>query len=198
MGGTGRLVLASASPRRRELLQRLVRTFVVMPSAVDERLAPGALTEAIAELAEAKARAVAASVPKAVILAADTMVVIDGEALGKPEDTADAMAMLRRLRGREHEVMTGVAVIDPRGAPAWIDTAVSRVVMARYPDAVIERYAASGAPLDKAGGYAVQDLGGTLIDAVIGSYTNVIGLPLRLTARLLASAGVRLSGPTSS
>jgi len=197
VGGTGRLVLASASPRRRELLQRLVGTFVVMPSAVDERLAPGALTEAIAELAEAKARAVAASVPKAVILAADTMVVIDGEALGKPEDTADAMAMLRRLRGREHEVMTGVAVIDHRGTRAWTDTAVSRVVMARYSDAVIERYAASGAPLDKAGGYAIQDLDGTLVDAVIGSYTNVIGLPLGLTGRLLASAGVRLSGPTS-
>ena len=139
--------------------------------------------------AEAKARAVAASVPKAVILAADTMVVIDGEALGKPEDTADAMAMLRRLRGREHEVMTGVAVIDHRGTRAWTDTAVSRVVMARYSDAVIERYAASGAPLDKAGGYAIQDLDGTLVDAVIGSYTNVIGLPLGLTGRLLASEG---------
>ena len=170
----------------------------MIPSALDEYLEPGPFTETIARLAEGKARAVAASMATGVILAADTMVVIDGEALGKPADTADAVAMLRRLRGREHEVITGVAVIDARRGRAWTATAVSRVVMARYPDAVIERYAASDAPLDKAGGYAIQDLDGTLVDAVIGSYTNVIGLPLGLTARLLASAGVRLSGPTSA
>ena len=81
---------------------------------------------------------------------------------------------------------------------AWTATEISCVVMARYPDALIERYAASGAPLDKAGGYAIQDLDGVLVDAVVGSYTNVIGLPLGVTARLLASAGVRLSGPGSS
>ena len=192
-----RLVLASASPRRRELLGRLVVDFTVIPSAVEERLEPGPLTEAIARLAEVKARTVAPSAPAAVILAADTMVVIDGEALGKPADPAEAVAMLRRLRGRAHEVMTGLAVIDAHGR-TWTATEVSRVVIARCPDALIERYAASGAPLDKAGGYAIQDLDGVLVDAVIGSYTNVIGLPLGLTARLLAFAEVRLSAPASS
>jgi septum formation protein len=192
------LVLASASPRRRELLQRLIGDFEVIPSAVDERLEPGPFTETIARLAELKARAVAASQPSRVVLAADTMVILDGEALGKPADAATAVAMLQRLRGREHEVMTGVAVLDGRTARMWTGTEESRVVMARYPDAVIERYVDSGAPLDKAGGYAVQDFDGALVDAVVGSYTNVIGLPLRLTVRLLTSAGVRLSGWSSS
>jgi septum formation protein len=170
----------------------------VIPSVVDERLDPGPFTETIARLAEAKARAVAASQPGSVILAADTMVIVDGEALGKPADRAGAVAMLRRLRGRAHEVMTGVAAFDARTAQAWTGTEVSCVVMARYPDALIERYVESGAPLDKAGGYAIQDLDGALVDTVVGSYTNVIGLPLRLTVRLLASAGVRLSGWGSS
>jgi septum formation protein len=193
-----RIVLASASPRRRELLQRLMGDFEVIPSAVEEHLDPGPFTDTIARLAELKARAVAASQPSCVILAADTMVILDGEALGKPADAAAAVAMLQRLRGREHEVMTGVAVLDERTARVWTGTEVSRVVMARYPDAGIERYVDSGAPLDKAGGYAVQDFDGALVDAVVGSYTNVIGLPLGLTVRLLTSAGVRLSGWSSS
>jgi septum formation protein len=125
------------------------------------------------------------------------MVVIDGEALGKPADPTAAGAMLRRLRGREHEVMTGVAVIDAARGDASAATEVSRVLMARYPDDLVDRYVASGAPLDKAGGYAVQDLGGVLVDAVIGSYTNVVGLPLGLTARLLASVDVAVSVPWS-
>jgi septum formation protein len=193
-----RIILASASPRRRELLQRLIGDFEVIPSAVDEHLAPGPFTETIPQLAELKARAVAASQPSRVILAADTMVILDGEALGKPAGAAAAVAMLQRLRGREHEVMTGVAVLDERTARVWTGTEVSRVVMARYPDAGIERYVDSGAPLDKAGGYAVQDFDGALVDAVVGSYTNVIGLPLGLTVRLLTSAGVRLSGWSGS
>ena len=177
---------------------RLVADFTVIPSGIEERLEPGPFTETLARLAEGKARAVGASVPAGVIIAADTMVVIDGEALGKPANTSDAVAMLRRLRGREHAVMTGLAVIDAPQGRAWTATEVSRVVMARYPDALIERYVASGAPLDKAGGYAIQDLDGVLVDAVVGSYTNVIGLPLGSTARLLASAGVKLSDPASS
>src|SRR5439155_17757156 len=105
------LVLASASARRRELLALLVADFKVIPSAIDEHLEPGPLPRAIARLAEQKARAVATKVPDAVVLAADTMVVIAGDALGKPVDTAEAAAMLGRLRGREHEVITGVAVL---------------------------------------------------------------------------------------
>jgi septum formation protein len=185
------VVLASASPRRRELLRWLVPEFRVMPSDVDETLPPGPLADAIAGLALDKARAVAPAASAAVVLAADTMVVIDGEALGKPADPTEAGAMLRRLRGREHEVMTGVAVIDAARGDASAATEVSRVLMARYPDDLVDRYVASGAPLDKAGGYAVQDLGGVLVDAVIGSYTNVVGLPLAEALAMLKGLGWR-------
>src|SRR5262249_35192581 len=152
------LVLASASPRRRELLRRLVRDFVVIPSALDERLEPGPFVESITRLAEAKARVVVAqAVPGSVVLAAHTMVIVDGEALGKSADAADARAMLRRLRGREHDVITGLAVMHAPRGPVRTATVVSRVVMARYPETLIEAYVASGGPLDKAGGYAIQD-----------------------------------------
>ena len=169
----------------------------MIPSSIDESLEPGPLPRAIARLAERKAMAVAAKVPDAVVLGADTMVVIDGDALGKPLDVAEAAAMLRRLRGREHEVITGVAVVTPRDGRVLRETAVSRVFMARYSDELIERYTASGATRDKAGSYAVQDLDGQLVDVVVGSYSNVVGLPLELTARLLREAGVALSGPAS-
>ena len=193
-----RVVLASASPRRRELLGRLVTRFDVMPSEIEEQLGPGSLGDAIVRLAEAKARAIATKAPASVILGADTMVVIDDEALGKPSSPEDAVAMLRRLRGRGHDVVTGVAVVDVARDRAFSATEVSRVVMADYGDALIEQYVRSGAPLDKAGAYAIQDLGGRLVDAVVGSYTNVVGLPLALTARLLAAADVPLSVPASS
>jgi septum formation protein len=187
-------VLASSSPRRRALLGYLVTEFDVIPSGADERLPPGPLLEAVARIAEVKGRAVAASLEAGIVLSADTMVVVDGDALGKPVDAADAAAMLHRLRGRAHDVMTGVAVVDAASGRIWRATEVTRVVMARYANALIERYVASGSPLDKAGGYAIQDLDGALVDAVVGSYTNVIGLPLSLTGSLLTAAGVRISG----
>jgi septum formation protein len=161
---------------------------------VDERLQPGPLAPAVARLAEAKARAVAASRPEGLVLGADTIVVVDGDALGKPADALEARLMLARLRGRAHDVLTGVALVAGPGGAVSSATEVTRVVMARYPDDVIEAYVASGSPMDKAGAYAIQELGGTLVDAVIGSYTNVIGLPLGVTARLLRAAGVRLTG----
>ena len=165
---------------------------------MEERLEPGPLNEAVARLAIEKARAVGADGSSGVILGADTIVVIDGDGLGKPADNADASAMLRRLRGREHDVLTGVAVLEAATGSVQCATEVTRVLMARYDDAVIDRYVASGAPLDKAGAYAIQDLDGGLVDAVVGSYTNVIGLPLDLTRRLLAAAGVRVTAPASS
>jgi len=190
-------VLASASARRRELLARLGVDFQAIPSAIDETLEPGPLAPAITRLAERKARAVAAKTDADVVIAADTMVVIDGDALGKPADTVEAAAMLRRLREREHEVITGVAVVTPRDGRVRSDSEVTRVIMARYSDALIQRYTSGGETLDKAGSYAVQDLDGGLVDAVVGSYTNVVGLPLELTARLLREAGVTISGPAS-
>lgn len=166
----------------------------MIPSDAPERLESGPLFEAVARIAEVKGRAVAVRLEAGIVLSADTMVVVDGDALGKPADAVDAAAMLRRLRGCAHDVLTGVAVIDAASGRTWKATEVTRVVMARYSDALIERYVASGSPLDKAGGYAIQDLDGALVDAVVGSYTNVIGLPLSLTGQLLTAAGVRISG----
>lgn len=183
-----RVVLGSASPRRRELLARLLETFTVHPSAVEETLGPGPLIESVTALAVAKARAVAALEPGALVLGADTVVALDGEVFGKPADPADAAAMLRRLRGRWHQVVTGVALVG-RGSES-ATAVVSRVLVSRVDDHAIERYVASGEPLDKAGAYAIQGHGGALIAALVGSYTNVIGLPLDATRRLLMAAGV--------
>jgi len=130
----------------------------------------------------------------AVVLGADTEVVLDGRLLGKPRDPTDAARMLRELRGRTHEVITGLAVVElgpPGSAPRQETAAVtSRVRMAEYSDADIEGYVATGEPLDKAGGYAVQGLGGRLVAVVDGCLTNVIGLPLTTTRALLARHGV--------
>jgi septum formation protein len=185
-----RLILASQSPRRRELLRRIWSEFEVIPSDVDETLEPGPVTDAVAGLALRKARAVAGRVGAGVVLAADTVVVIDGVALGKPVGPEEARGMLVRLRGREHEVITGVAVVDAETGRAASTTAVSRVLMAAYPDTTIEAYLISGSPFDKAGGYAIQDLQGALVDGVVGSYTNVVGLPVEATRRLLEGFGV--------
>jgi septum formation protein len=159
----------------------------VIPSDIDETLVPGPLADVVARLALAKARAVAARVGEGVVL--------EGEALGKPADPADARAMLRRLRGREHEVITGLAVVDARSGRSETHSVVSRVRMADYGEPEIERYVATGEPLDKAGGYAIQGQGGALVAGLDGSFSNVVGLPLEETARLLAAFGVPISAP---
>lgn len=130
-----------------------------------------------------------------VVLGADTIVVIDGQPLGKPADGVQARAMLQRLRGREHQVITGVAVVDAANSREASTAVVTRVLMARYADGDIDAYVATGEPLDKAGAYAIQDRGGALVDGFVGSYTNVIGLPLAETRRLLESFGVAISAP---
>ena len=190
-----RLVLASASPRRRELLRSIAPQFEVVPSEIEETLEDGPAPAAVARLALRKARAVAARVREAVVLAADTVVILDGAALGKPADAREARAMLRRLRGREHEVITGVAVVDSRTGREASISVVSRVRIAAYSDATLEAYVATGAPLDKAGAYAIQDLGGALVERLAGSYTNVVGLPVEETRWLLAEFGVPVSAP---
>lgn len=204
MGGSGRppspsgsvVILASASPRRRELLASVCAEFAVMPSEVDEALPSLPPAQAAADLALRKARAVAARVSRGLVLGADTLVVVDGAILGKPADDDAARAMLRRLRGRWHEVVTGLAVVDAATGREATAVETSRVLMADYPEAEIEVYVASGAPLDKAGAYAIQDRGGALVDGLVGSYTNVVGLPLEATRRLLSDFGAPVtSGP---
>ena len=191
------LILASASPRRRELLERLCSTFRVVPSDIDESLDGPPTPEKIAELALRKARAVAAAIREGIVLGADTVVVLDDTALGKPATADEARTMLRRLRGRPHEVITGVAVMDAATRRAATTAEVSRVLMRDYPDSLIDSYVASGEPLDKAGAYAIQGDGGQLVAGWVGSYTNIVGLPVAATRRLLARFDVPLSPETT-
>ncbi len=184
------VVLASASPRRRELLGRICPAFEVVPAAVDETLPGPPTSDAVAAVALRKARAVAGRLGRGVVLGADTVVVLDGEALGKPASPAQAAAMLRRLRGREHAVVTGLAAVDAGSGRTATAAETSRVVMASYPDAAIEAYVATGEPLDKAGAYAIQGAGRVLVAGWTGSFTNIVGLPLEAARRLLAEFGV--------
>jgi len=188
-----RIILASQSPRRRELLRRICSEFEVIPSAIEEVLEAWPTSAAVVSLALQKASAVAERVREGVVVAADTVVVIDDMVLGKPAGADEARAMLVRLRGRQHEVLTGVGLVDAGSGRAVATAVVSRVLMAAYPGATIEEYVASGSPLDKAGAYAIQDLQGALVDAVVGSYTNVVGMPVEATRRLLAGLGVPVS-----
>lgn len=187
-----RLVLASGSPRRAELLARLGCRPEIRPADVDETPREGESPAAlVTRLAAVKAAAVAAD--GEVVLAADTMVVRDGVALGKPRDRADAAAMLRSLAGRTHEVLTGVAVV--RG-PVHAATRVTTAVTFRpLSEGEIAWYVATGEPDDKAGGYGLQGAGAALVAHVAGSDTNVIGLPLAETVALLRDVGVDLLAP---
>lgn len=187
-----RLVLASASPRRADLLRQLGVPFEVVPSGIAETLPPGPVREAVQALALAKARAVAGRVGLAVVLGADTAVVLAGKVFGKPESPEDARRMLRALRGREHEVITAVALVEAPSGRAETAAVVSRVLMREYSEAEIEAYVASGEPFDKAGAYAVQAAAGALVAKVDGCYTNVVGLPLTTTRRLLLGSGLRI------
>lgn len=175
-----RLILASASPRRRELLEAAGFTVAVRPSHLDESLRPGESPgAAVLRLARAKAAAIAAAPglpPDAVVLGADTEVVLDGCALGKPAGEAEARAMLRRLAGRAHDVLTGFCL--RRGPREVSGVEATRVWITALSDAEIAAYAASGEPLDKAGGYAIQGLAARFIPRIEGSYANVVGLPV--------------------
>ena len=191
-----RLILASASPRRRELLERLGLPFEVRPSGIEEPLAAEVPASTLATtLARAKAADIAdrlrAAGEAALVLGADTLVVLDGQPLGKPTSQGDARAMLRALRGRSHEVVTAVVVrdADPAGRELT-EAVVSQVLMRDYTDDEIAAYVATGEPDDKAGAYAVQGRGRRLVSRVDGCYTNVVGLPLRTTARLLQAFGL--------
>lgn len=196
-----RLILASASPRRRELLARLGLPFEVWPSGIEETLAPEIPAPVLAmALARAKARDVAdrlrtAGSEPALILGADTLVVLDGHPLGKPATRDEARAMLRALRGRSHEVVTAVVLLDVPGGRETAETVASQVLMRPYGDDEIDAYVATGEPDDKAGAYAVQGAGGHLVSRVEGCYTNVVGLPLGTTARLLRAFGLAPADP---
>jgi septum formation protein len=188
-----RLVLASASPRRARILRDLGVGFRVVVSHEDESLVPGEDGEAAVErLARAKALAVARaeSLP---VLAADTEVLCDGHVLGKPKDAEDAVAMLRRLAGRAHEVVTGVCVVTGGVVRSGVERSVVR--LAPMTEEELRWYASTGEPLDKAGGYHVDGKGALFIETVEGSPSNVAGLPVRLVLRLVRESGLELGLP---
>jgi len=177
------LVLASGSPRRRELLEGLGVRFTVRPVDLDESPLPGeAPKDYVLRLAVEKAAAASGEL----VLAADTTVVVDGEILGKPRDDEDARRMLRLLSGREHSVLTGIAL----GKVAEVDETLVR--FAPLSEAEIDWYVATGEPRDKAGAYAIQGLGSLFVEAVEGSYSNVVGLPIPRMYRLFARLGYDL------
>ncbi|MGA7616059.1 MAG: nucleoside triphosphate pyrophosphatase [Thermoanaerobaculia bacterium] len=186
-----KFILASASPRRRELLEALGLRIHVIPSGVEEQLGAGeSPQEYVSRLAAEKAEEVARRHPEDWVIAADTVVYIDGRILEKPSDPADAKRMLATIAGREHEVFTGVAL--RRISPDHRDVRVSRtrVRMTVLSDQEIEWYVATGEPLDKAGAYAVQGVGAMFIESVDGNYTNVVGLPLVTLFGMMKEAGI--------
>lgn len=188
------LVLASSSPRRLELLRRVGLDPEVVPAEVDESVLPGETAdEYVVRVAADKARAVAERTPSALVIAADTAVVLDGEALGKPVDAEHAVDMLQRLRGRSHDVLSAVVVHAPDGLAHSV-LARATVWMADASDDELRWYVSTGEPLDKAGGYGVQGIGAVLVERVDGDPTTVIGLPLRAAVDLLVGAGAEVPG----
>jgi len=192
------LILASGSPRRTDLLSRLEVAFAAVPAEIEETARPGETPRALAErLAREKAEAVAARMgrtPRRVVLGCDTIVVIGEEVLGKPRDPEHALTLLRKLSGRSHLVLTGIAVVESDTGRTRSRVVESRVTLREADEAELRDYVATGESLDKAGAYALQGAGRRFIAGVEGSETNVIGLPLEETRAMLQDAGVEIPG----
>jgi len=187
-----KVILASASPRRKELLKQMGIVFDVVPSRSEERIDPGTAPCTVAmELAFQKAMDVAKGInEKAVIIGADTIVVMDDEILGKPKDERTAFRMLLKLQGKTHEVITGLAVIET-GSGKWVkDYERTLVRMAHLSEDEINRYIETGEPMDKAGAYGIQGLGGLFVQEIHGCYYNVVGLPIHLLWKILKGMGI--------
>ena len=188
------LILASASPRRRQLLEMLGIPVRVVPSHIPEVRRP---VETPVDYVERLAREKALSVPGRLVLGADTTVVARDEVLEKPLDAADALRMLRKLQGRTHQVVTSVALVADETLHQATD--VTNVVFRRLDDAFLEAYIATGEPMDKAGAYGIQGYGATIVERVDGDYFAVMGLPLQLLVRVLAELGIRYAfGPLAA
>ena len=186
-----RLVLASASPRRRELLSHFTSDFILDPAEGPEMPPEGASPEdTVIALSAAKARQTAARHPGDIVIGADTVVELDGIILGKPADGADAFRMLRALSGREHRVYTGVTLI--RDGTVLSQAEMTRVFFRELTDREIGAYIASGEPMDKAGAYGYQGLAGLFVERIEGDFFNVVGLPLCRLGRMLETMGVTL------
>jgi len=183
------VILASQSPRRRELLKKIVPDFEVVPSSVEEIFRPelSPRENAIA-VARMKALDVSQSHPGHYVIGADTIVVLDDEIIGKPDDAKDACNILRRLSGQRHQVITGVVIVH---SGRMEDAAVSKVNIRSLNDEEITRYVATKEPLDKAGAYAIQGEGASIVDSYSGYYSNIVGLPLDTVKTLLKQGGYK-------
>jgi septum formation protein len=199
---SNRLILASKSPRRSELLRQVGIEFEVAPSGVKEDFVEGeSFQEHVTRLAQLKARDVACKSPERWVIAADTIVSINGSILGKPKNAEEAMQMLRLLSGREHRVWTGCAVCHVAKGKADKQAVQTAVKMKHLSPDEMEWYVKTGEPLDKAGGYAIQGVGSFMIESIRGSYTNVVGLPLceliqmlkRLEAITISERGIQIA-----
>ena len=185
-----KLILASGSPRRAELLEKMGLTFQVEPSNTDEILEPGLTPQQeVVHLSLGKAKAVAANHPEeAVVLSADTVVELDGKILGKPHSKEEAAEMLRALSGRSHRVLTGVTVMGPKGTETHCEE--TSVVFREMSQAEIDWYVATGEPMDKAGAYGIQGYAAIFIEKLDGDYYNVMGLPVCQVGLMLRRAGI--------
>jgi len=187
------LILASTSPRRRELLRRIGVQFSVAPADVDESVMPGEPAEEYAaRVARDKARMAMQRISAGIVIAADTIVVLDNEIMGKPADPGDAERMLMKLSGRMHRVITGVAVAEAGTGRELVKTAITRVWFRHLSSSEITSYVASGEPLDKAGAYGIQEKGALLVERIEGCYCNVVGLPLSLLNSMLQEFSISL------
>ncbi len=188
-----RVVLASGSPRRRELLAATGLSFEVIPSPAEEIHDASLGMEGLCEEnARLKATAVAAHHPDSVVIGADTLVFLDGQPLGKPRDMAEAVRMLRSLSGFVHDVCTGVCICEPGGKVRTLHS-VTEVVFRKLDEAMISEYLAKTSPLDKAGAYGIQDHGEMIVERILGSYENVMGLPVEDVLDALAEIGLPIT-----
>ena len=192
------IILASASPRRQELLGLMGLRFRVIPSAFDEStVIPWPPDEHVLQSSKGKASDIAASVSDGVIIGADTIVVVDDQILGKPKDKDNARRMLKLLSGRFHYVYTGLCVIErigERTERTLSDYVRTEVRFGELTDEIIDAYIATGEPMDKAGAYGIQERGSVLIEGITGDYFNVVGLPVYRLSRMLAELGFPLFG----
>ena len=188
------LILASASPRRKRLLEQIGLPFRSHPSDIEENQSGDPVADT-KNLAGEKAKAILPEINGHWTLGADTVVVIEGKILGKPADHDDAFLMLRGLSGREHQVITGFALLDPSGRQAHSETVTTLVKMKHLTDKEIRAYIATKEPFGKAGSYAIQGIGAFMVEAISGSYTNVVGLPLCALIKALFSTGALKNFP---
>lgn len=185
------IVLASSSPRRKELLQSLGLRFRVAPSKVKEKLNPRLKPAAQAEeLARQKASAVAKKFPDSIVIAADTLVVLGNETLGKPKDIGDAKRLLKKLNGKSQSVITGFTILDTKTGKSITKSVETKIFMRRATEREIDSYIQKENTLDKAGGYAMQGIGSIFFEKIEGDYFNVVGLPLFALGKTLKKFGI--------